>query len=354
MKLPATFYAALIACFCCATASAQPDTSFESGIVAEIPPYQPQQSVSGVIRVWGHGHVTLQWMKKILGLWEEGFKRFQPGVTIQYEMHGTSSAIPALARGVADLAILGEEIDPDAVTAFEKIRHHPPSGVEILTGSLDVRNFDYAQMFYVHKDNPITHLTLAQLDAIFGSEHRRGTGNIRFWDQLGLSGEWAGRSIKPYGWAVDDSFGLYLQQALLGGSHRWNGDLTYYRHIYRPDGSIYDHGQQILDNLAKDRYGIAISNKRYENPDVKAIAIGLADEGPFYQASKKTLVLRQYPLTRLIPAFYDRAPGMPVDPKIKEFLRFILSREGQQAAIADDRYLPITKDDAARELKKLD
>src|SRR5215468_4033725 len=121
------------------------DSSIEANVVAAVPPYQPEQTVSGVIRIWGHGSLKIPWLKQLVSFWEQGFRRFQPGVSIQYEMHGTSSAVPALFTGVGDLAILGEEIDPAAVAAFEKVKHYPPLTIDIMTGSLDVRNFDYAQ-----------------------------------------------------------------------------------------------------------------------------------------------------------------------------------------------------------------
>jgi len=328
--------------------------SLEAKVVALVPPYQPEQKVSGVIRIWGHGSLKIPWLKQLVSYWEEGFRRYHPDFKVQYEMHGTSSAIPALFMGVGDLAILGEEIDPAAIAAFEKVKHYPPLSIDVMTGSLDVRNFDYAQMFFVHKDNPISQLTLAQLDGVFGDEHLRGLNNIRAWGQLGLTGDWADKQITPYGWRIDDSFGFFLEQTLLNGSHHWNCSLKEYAHINRPDGSIYDHGQQILDALAKDRYGIAVSNLRYANASVKPIALGVQEGGPYYQATKENLVERKYPLTRIIPAVIDRRPGVPIDPKVKEFLRYILSREGQEAVIRDDRYLPLTNEAISQELKKME
>ncbi|MBV9157657.1 MAG: substrate-binding domain-containing protein, partial [Acidobacteriaceae bacterium] len=315
-------------------------SDLEATVVRAVAPYQPEQSVSGVLRVWGHGSLKIPWLKQLVTFWEEGFERYHPAFRIQYEMHGTSSAIPALYTGVGDLAILGEEIDPAAVSAFERVRHYAPLRIDVMTGSLEVRNFDYAQMFFVHSENPISRLTLQQLDAIFGEEHRRGPRNIRTWGQLGLTGEWEDKPITPYGWRIDDSFGIFLETTLLYGSHRWNCALKEYAHISRPDGSIYDHGQQILDALSKDRYGIAVSNIRYAGPHVKAIALGSTEAGPYYQASKETLIDRKYPLTRIIPAVIDRPPGMPVEPLVKEFLRYILSRDGQDAIVRDGRYLP--------------
>lgn len=319
-----------------------------------LPQYQPNETVSGNIRIWGHGSFKRDFMGRLVKYWEEGFRRYQPGIHIENRMYGTASGIGALYAGVGDVAILGEEIDPSAASAFERVMHYPPLGIEIATGSLDVRNFDYAQVFFVHKDNPISQLTLAQLDAIFGSEHRRGLSNIRHWRQLGLEGEWADKPINPYGWRIDDSFSLYLQDALLNSSHRWNCDLREFAHINNPDGSVYDHGQQILDALAKDRYGIGVSNLRYMNPQVKPLALASQDGGPYYEATKENLILRRYPLTRIIPAFINRAPGKPVDPKVKEFLRYILSREGQEDIVRDGGYLPLSKEAIREQLKKLE
>jgi phosphate transport system substrate-binding protein len=319
-----------------------------------LPHYQPQQNVAGVIRIWGHGSPKNNFVGRLIKSWEQGFRKFQPAVQIENKMYGTASAIGALYTGVADMTILGEEIHAPAAAAFERVMHYPPLGIEIATGSLDVRNFDYAHVFFVHMDNPLSKMTLTQLDAIFGSEHRRGPYNIRMWGELGLTGEWSSKPITPYGWRPDDDFATYLQDALLMGSHKWNCDLREFRHINYPDGSIYDHGQQILDALAKDRYGIAVSNVRYMNADVKALALAVKDGEPYFEATKENLIERKYPFTRIIPAFINRAPGRPVDPKVKEFLRYILSYEGQQDIVREGGYLPLNATSIREQLKKLE
>jgi phosphate transport system substrate-binding protein len=216
-----------------------------------------------------------------------------------------------------------------------------------------VNFFDYAHMVFVHESNPVTRLSLRQLDAIFGAEHRRGTRNIRSWDEVGLSGEWAAKKIQPYMWKVDEDFALFFREAVLENSHRWNVDTQEHVHIKRPDGSQYDHGQQILDKLARDPNGIAISNVRYAVPGVKTIALAREEGGPYYEASPENLISQKYPLTRLIPAVIDRVPGQPVDPLVREFLRYLLSREGQQALLLDSGYLPLGTEIIHRELEKL-
>lgn len=327
--------------------------SYEARLVAGLPRYVPLAQVSGVIRIWGHGNPKLPWMQHLVRLWNRGFRRLQPGVRLEYRMYGTSSGVPAVATGIGDIAILGEEVLPEEVRVFTRIKGYAPLIVPVMTGSLDVRNFDYAQQFFVERSNPLRRVTLAQLDAIFGAEHRRGSANIRTWGELGLRGRWADRRITPYGWALDDSFASFLQEHLLDGSHEWNCALRQFRHIYKTDGRIYDHGQQILDALARDPYGIAVSNIRYAGPEVRPLAVGVGPAGPFYQATAQTLIEHQYPLARTLPAVVDRPPGRPLDPKVREFLRYLLSGDGQQAVNEDGRYLPLSPALIAAQLSAL-
>jgi phosphate transport system substrate-binding protein len=322
--------------------------------VSAFPPYRPEQIVSGTIRLWGHGSFQRPFLRRLVTGWEQGFRRYHPGARIEYDMYGTSSAIAALYTGVGDLAVLGEELDPGDARLFRQFTGHALQSIPVATGSVAVRNADYAQMFFVHRDNPLNRVTLAQLDGIFGEEHRRGGRNLRTWGDLGLTGAWAARPIHPYGWAIDDSFGLYLERALLGGSHRWNNDLREFRHITRPDGSIYDHGRQILDALARDPDGIAVSNIGYAGPEVKPLALAAREGGPYVRVSAATLIDETYPLTRLIPACFPRAPGAPLDPRVKEFLRYILSREGQAEIARDGSYLPLRPDLAAAAIRSLE
>lgn len=318
----------------------------------QLPPYHPQQHVSGTIRIWGHGSFKTDFMGRLITAWARDFGKYQPGIKLENDLYGTASAIGALALGSADIAILGEEISPAAEALFERVKHYKPLGVDVGTGSLDVNYFDYAHVVFVRKDNPLGHLTLAQLDAIFGAEHRRSPRLIRTWGELGLTGPWANQRIVPYSWH-DLDFSLFIQEAVLGGSHRWNNELHDFSHIHRPDGSIYEAGQQIVDALAADRYGIAISNLRYANDQVKPIALARSDGGPYYAATKENLISERYPLTRIIPAFVDRAPGQPLDPKLREFLRFILSRDGQRALVRETGYLQLSPSAVRAQLEKL-
>jgi phosphate transport system substrate-binding protein len=321
--------------------------------VDSLPLYVPDGKASGRISLWGHGSFKHDFLGKLLHTWIEGFRRYQEDVVFENRMYGTASAIGALYTGAGNLAILGEEIHPDAALAFQRAKGYPPTQFQIATGSLDVNFFDYAHMIFVHAGNPIGRLTVAQLEAIFGTEHKRSAHNIRTWDQLGLTGDWHGRRIQPYSWKTDEDFGLFFRGAVLGGSHRWNVEVKEFVHTTRPDGSLYEHGAQILDTLAHDPFGIAISNVRFANSQVKALALAGRGSGPYYQATQANLISQKFPLTRIIPACIDRAPGEPVDPKLREFLRYVLSREGQRALLTDSGYLPLGTDAILQQREKL-
>ena len=322
--------------------------------VNNIAVYQPTQQATGTVHLWGHGSPTHDFMGKLVRAWEQGFSKYQPAVEFDYRMYGTASSIGALYTGAGNLAIRGEEIHRFELRAFERVLHYAPLEVDVATGSLDIRNMDFAQVFFVNKANPLTKLTLVQLAAVFGYDAPRGGGDIRTWDQLGLSGEWVGKRINLYSWKLDDDFASYLQGALLNDSHKWKCNIHEFAHISKPDGSIYDSGKQILDALAKDRYGIAISNLRYTNPDVKPLALAVNESGIYYEATKENLIQQKYPLTRIIPAYVNRRPSQAVEPAVREFLRYVLSRQGQQDIVDTRGYLPLSAEAVREQLKKLE
>jgi phosphate transport system substrate-binding protein len=329
-------------------------SSIELQALEALPRYHPRQNVSGTIRLWGHGAPVLDFMGVLVKSWEQGFQKFQPGVRFEYDMYGTASAMGALYSDAGDIAILGQEIYPFERASFMRAKHYPPTIIEIATGSVDVRNFDFAIGVFVNKENPLSKLTLDQFDQIFAFHEQGGPENILRWGQLGLAGNWADRPIHLYGWRSDDVFSTFLQNAALHGSHAWRCCMKEYAHIHRPDGTIYDSGQQILDDLSKDPEGMAVSNVRYVKDNaVKPLSIGRDIGGPFYDATKETLISQQYPLVRIIPAVIDRQPGHPVDPAVKEFLLYILSKEGQGDIVRNGKYLPMSPTAAEQERKKL-
>ncbi|WP_144006752.1 PstS family phosphate ABC transporter substrate-binding protein [Pelomonas sp. KK5] len=322
---------------------------------AYVPPQGP--ALTGRISIWGHGALAgrFDFIESLVRQWEDGFRKFHPGVQFDNRLHGTASAIGALYTGQGDLALMGREIWPVEINAFKEVKGYAPTGLGVVTGSYATRNRGYAIVAYVHKDNPLPELTLKQLDAIYGQERRRGGAAVHRWGELGLKGDWADRPVHPYSFSLARGFSDFLEEAVLLDSRRWRPEVREFADLPGSLGGATDGGQRMLDALAQDRDGIAFSGALYHHPDVRPIAIAAEDGGPFVLPSEATVMDHSYPLTRIISMFVDQAPGKPLPPHIREFIRYILSRDAQQAVLRDGGgYLPVLAPAAALELKKLE
>jgi phosphate transport system substrate-binding protein len=322
------------------------------------PPYvAPAREVSGTIRIWGHGAYagTEDFIESLTRAWEAGFRKYHPEVQFETRLTGTAAAIGALYTGVGDLALMGREIWPNEVAAFEEVYHYPPTGVDVVTGSFDVRNRGYAIVLFVQQDNPLRRLTLSQAAAVFGAGHGRGAPSARTWGDLGLGGRWKHKAIHPYGLPIARGFAEYFEDAVFGSSRMWNPQMREFADQPGSKGGDTDGGQMLLDALVQDPQGIGYAGLLYHNPRVRPLAIAARDAGPYVEPSRDTVLDHSYPLTRKIAIFLNRTPGRPVDPKLGEFLRYVLSREGQQAVLLKGGgYLPMLAPFAAKELDKLE
>ncbi|HXN21416.1 MAG TPA: substrate-binding domain-containing protein [Candidatus Dormibacteraeota bacterium] len=323
------------------------------------PSYTSEQQVSGVIRIWGHGSRQKEFVGALVKSWEEGFRKHQPGIRFDTQLLGNSSAMGGLYTGATDIALLGREILPTEVDGYQQALGYQPFAVSVMTSGLDARNRDFALAILVHKENPLAHITLAQLDAIFGADGRRSAAkgaDIHTWGELGLSGDWADKEIQLYGLDIASDFSQFLQGRVMAGSRKWNCKLHEFHDVKAPpssDSRMVEAGQRILNALAEDRYGIAFSGAGYKHPRTKPLALAQSEDGPFYEASRETVSERTYPLARPVSIFVNRGHGQPIDPKVKEFLSYLLSREGQQAVLRESGYVPLTPDLAQGERRKI-
>jgi phosphate transport system substrate-binding protein len=296
-----------------------------------IPEYLAKNRLTGLIRVWGSAQ-----MRDLMAKWQRGFARYHPAFRFDNHLNGAVSAIAGVYTGVADIAV-SREIWPAETMAFEQAAGHKPLAIEVATGSFDVPTKSDSLEVFVHAGNPISRLTLAQLDAVFGAEHLRGHQSIRTWGDLGLMGDWAGKPITGYGFKFDNAGALFFSDVVLQGSRSWNCNIKGFANVKAPDGTQLDAGQLILEALSSDRYGIAISNMHYRSPQVKALWLAGDDGGTYIEPTRENVRNRTYPLTRTVYIFVKR----PVQAKVAEFLRYILSRQGQQDVVTEGAYLPL-------------
>jgi phosphate transport system substrate-binding protein len=358
--------------YCAACASAQDPIS----LVKSFPAYQFKQQVTGTIRIWGKKQ-----MREIVKHWEDGFTAHHPDVHFETHLRGQASAIGGLYSGVADIALTERDPWPVDIDAFEETFQHKPFGIEVFNGGLEARDPESPLAIFVHKDNPLSHVTLAQVDAIFGGDLRRGSKVVRTWGDLGLKGKWAARPIHTYGYSpANREFAHFFEDAAMAGSRKWKCDMQEFSDRRQADGSLVEAGQQIVDAVAKDPNGIAYSSLLYKNLRTKALALapamtsdryGIAYSieiykqpvvklpaprvgGPYFAPTERNIIQWNYPLTRTVSIFINRAPGMPVNSRIREFLLYILSRDGQSVVIRYGRYLPLSRNILLEERRKLE
>jgi phosphate transport system substrate-binding protein len=337
---------------------------------SHVPAYQPQQPVAGVIRNYGFGFGGL------FKVWEEGFRKFQPGVTFQDNFPTSDAAFPAIVTGVTDLAPDGGEPAITELLSFYEVNGYDATHVIVASGTYDVEGKSPGIVVYVHPDNPLTKLTLEQLDGIFGAERngalrgfkwdlkaaRGSQKDIRTWGQLGLTGEWSDQPIQTYGHAPSGTT-RFFQLRVLHNSDKWNPN---YRGYVETGSKMIDDGDKVeqrggvqhmlRDELMHDKYGIAwtIVPQASRVPGLKPLALAGQAGGPYVAPSKATFQDRTYPLVRNLYFYFNRKPGAPVDPKLREFLRYILSREGQEAIVANGNYLPLPAQFGQEQRRKLD
>jgi phosphate transport system substrate-binding protein len=337
---------------------------------ADLPPYEPGQPVSGTIRNYGFG------LGGVLKLWEDGFRKVHPAITFDDKLPTSDAAIPALVTGVTDLAPDGgEPAITEALSFFEVYGYHP-TDIIVASGAFDVEGKSNGPVIFVHKDNPITQVSMEQLDGIFGAERTAGMRgfqwtpsdgrgpekDIRTWGQLGLKGEWAAKPIQTYGHAPSGTT-RFFQWKVMGNGDKWNPNYREYvesgsKMIADEDRTTQRLGLKHMlgDELAKNRYGIAwtVMPQAKGIEGVKAIAVVPRGSDRAVMPSRESFQDRSYPMVRNIYIYLNRKPGTPVEPKLREFLRFILSRDGQQIVADNASYLPLTGALAAEQLRKLD
>jgi phosphate transport system substrate-binding protein len=316
--------------------------------VSDLQPYKPQQHVSGTIRVYGNNYIP-----DLMKRWQDAFHKFQPGVTFTTNLPGTEAAMAGITSGTADISFIGREGYRAEINGFKGRFGYEPLGIEISSGSFGTPHKTFSLEVFTAASNPITGLTMDQAQAIFGCAGPGGK-TIRIWGDLGLTGEMASHPIHVYGYQFDTGMAGYFNRVVLHDSGTWNADLKDFDNGRDANGEVINAGVYILKALAADPDGIAFANLQYTNSDIKQIGLAEHAGSPFVLATPETIWDHTYPLHRFSTLYINRKPGTPVDPKIKEFIRYILSREGMQAVADDGAYTPINERIAQTQRHKLD
>ena len=294
---------------------------------AALTAYQRTSGISGSLNSVGSDT-----MNNMMTLWAETFRKFYPNVKIQVEGKGSSTAPPALISGTSQFGPMSRPMRATEIDQFEGRYGYKPTELKTSYDALAV---------YVHRDNPIEKLTLAQVEAIFSKSRRRGyKQNLATWGQLGLTGDWANRPISLYGRnSASGTYGFFKEHVLKNGDYKDT--------VKEQPGSA-----SVVQGVTEDRYGIGYSGIGYRTSGVKAVPLAETDKGPFSDGSYADVQSGTYPLWRFLFIYVNKAPGKPMDPLQTEFLKLMYSREGQEAVVKDG-YMPLSAKQAADELGKV-
>jgi len=269
-------------------------------------------------------------LNNLMALWVEAFRKEYPNVTIQVEGKGSGTAPPALIEGTAQLGPMSREMKSEEIDQFEKKYGYKPTMVAVAVDALAV---------FVHKDNPVKSLSLQQLDGIFSKTFKSGSGNIETWGAAGATGDLADRPISIYGRnSASGTYGYFKEIALYKGDYKDT--------VKEQPGS-----SSVVQSVSSDKFGIGYSGIGYLTSGVKALAIADKTGSQPNAANYENAMSGKYPLARNLYIYVNKNPKEGMSPVVREFLKFVLSKRGQEIVVKDG-YMPLTAQMAAAEIQK--
>jgi phosphate transport system substrate-binding protein len=250
-----------------------------------------------------------------------------------------------------------------------RILGYEPAGFSVVTGSYDVSGWQNSMAIIVNKENPISRISMSQLDGVFGSQRAGGwlgtswkpefargpEGNIRHWGQLGLEDNWTNQEINTYGYSLRYATALDFSNRVLHASDKWNENLLAFGSYVSLEGVRSLQADQIMERIENDPYGIAYIRWQSQfDGRVKVLSLAEQNGGPYYEFTVENLQSRKYPLWGDQSFWVNVKPGARMDPKTAEFVRFVLSREGQELVMEDGKYLPLSAEISKDQLSRLE
>ena len=292
-----------------------------------LPGYAAVSGVSGNL-----SSVGSDTLNNLMTLWAETFNKYYPNVKIQIEGKGSSTAPPALIAGTAQLGPMSREMKGTEIDQFEKKFGYKPVAIRVAVDALAV---------FVNKDNPVKCLSFEQVDAVFSKSRRAGyKEDIKTWGQLGLTGDWAARPISLFGRnSASGTYGFFKEHTLK------NGDFK--DQVKEQPGSA-----AVVQGITVDRYALGYSGIGYTTAGVRAVPLSEKAGGACVEATADNAYAGKYPLARFLYVYINRAPGKPVDPLSREFVKVMTSKPGQEVVIKDG-FFPIPNTIAKEELAKI-
>ncbi len=293
-----------------------------------LPVYEKAAGVSGNLSSVGSDTLA-----NLMTLWSEDFKRVYPNVNVQIQAAGSSTAPPALTEGTSNMGPMSRKMKDKELEAFEAKYGYKPVAIPVAIDALAV---------FVHKDNPIKGMTIAEVDAVFSSTRKCGhPEDVLRWGQLAMAGPWVNRDIQMFGRnSVSGTYGYFKGKALCKGDFK-NG-------VNEQPGSA-----SVVQSVSTSINGIGYSGIGYQTSSVRAIPLAKSDKSDFVAASPENAINGSYPLSRFLYVYMNKAPNKPLAPLEREFVKLVLSKQGQEVVVKDG-YIPLPASVVEKIRKKLD
>ncbi len=291
-----------------------------------LPSYEKTTGVSGNLSSVGSDSLA-----NLMTLWAEAYKKAYPSVNIQIQAAGSSTAPPALTEGTSNLGPMSRPMKDSELQAFEEKYGYKPTAVPVAIDALAV---------YVHKDNPIASMTMEQVDAVFSNTRLcGGAKDIKTWGDLGLTGEWAVKPIQMFGRnSVSGTYGYFKEEALCKGD-------------FKPNVNEQPGSASVVQSVSSTLNAIGYSGIGYKTASVKAVPLSKKG-GEAFDASEENALAGKFPLARYFYVYVNKAPNKPLNPLEAEFVKLMLSKDGQEVVVKDG-YIPLPSKTTEKVLKDL-
>ena len=291
-----------------------------------LPTYEKTSGVSGNLSSVGSDSLA-----NLMTLWAEEYKKLYPSVNIQIQAAGSSTAPPALTEGTANLGPMSRAMKDNELQAFEEKYGYKPTAIPVAIDALAV---------FVHKDNPIKSLTMQQVDAIFSNTRLCGEAKeLTTWGDAGLTGEWAAKPIQLFGRnSVSGTYGYFKEEALCKGDFKAN--------VNEQPGSA-----SVVQSISSTLNAIGYSGIGYKTSSVRAVPL-VNKQGEVEEANETNALSGKYPLARFFYVYVNKAPNKPLSPLEAEFVKMVLSKQGQEVVVKDG-YIPLPSKVVEKTMKEL-
>jgi len=302
--------------------------SAEVKVDADLGEYTATSGVSGNLSSAGSDTLA-----NLMTLWAEEYKRFYPNVNIQIQAAGSSTAPTALTEGTSNLGPMSRKMKDKELAAFEKRFGYKPTPIPVAIDALAV---------YVHKDNPIKGMSTAQVDAVFSSTRKcGGNEDNTHCGNLGLKGDWKKRDIQLFGRnSVSGTYGYFKKKALCKGD-------------YKSTVNEQPESASVVHAVSSSLNGIGYSGIGYKTSGIRAVPLSKTAGSDRIEATPETAISGKYPLARFLYVYVNKAPGKPLSPLESEFVKMVLSTQGQKVVVKDG-YIPLPAKVAKKTLMSID